>query len=96
MLTGKQRSYLRGKANKFDPIIHVGKDGVTEGLIEQVDESLESHELIKGRVLKNALEETKEVVYEIAERCEADVVQVIGYVFILFRRNEEEPIYNLP
>jgi RNA-binding protein len=95
MLTGKQRSYLRSQGNKLDPIIHIGKEGITAGVIEQVNEALKDHELIKGRVLKNSLEEAREAADELASECEAEVVQIIGNVFILFKRNEEEPIYNL-
>ncbi len=96
MLNGKRRSYLRGKANRLDPIVHIGKDGINQGVIDQLDEALENHELIKGRVLNNSLEETKEAARELAESSGAEVVQVIGNVFVLFRRNEEEPIYILP
>ncbi len=95
MLNGKRRSYLRGKANRLDPIIHIGKDGINQGLIDQLDEALENHELIKGRILNNSLEETRDAANELAESSGAEVVQVIGNVFVLFRRNEEEPIYIL-
>lgn len=95
MLNGKWRSYLRGKANRLDPIIHIGKDGINQGLIDQLDEALENHELIKGRILNNSLEETRDAANELAESSGAEVVQVIGNVFVLFRRNEEEPIYIL-
>ncbi len=96
MLNGKRRSYLRGKANRLDPIVHIGKDGINQGVIDQLDEALENHELIKGRVLNNSLEETKDAARELAESSGAEIVQVIGNVFVLFRRNEEEPIYILP
>ncbi|HLV09571.1 MAG TPA: ribosome assembly RNA-binding protein YhbY [Halanaerobiales bacterium] len=96
MLSGKQRSYLRGQANRLEPIIHIGKDGITEGLIKQVLEALEAHELIKGRVLQNSLEEVEDVARQLIEECGAELVQVIGNVFILFKRNEEEPVYHLP
>ncbi|MFW6022136.1 MAG: ribosome assembly RNA-binding protein YhbY [Halanaerobiaceae bacterium] len=96
MLTGKRRSFLRGKANRLNPIVHVGKDGINQGLIDQLDEALEDHELVKGRVLNNALEDVRNVANELAESCDAEVVQVIGNVFVIFRRNEEEPRYILP
>ena len=96
MLNGKQRSYLRGEGNSMDPLIHVGKDGVTDSVIEKADELLEDHELIKGRVLDNAPTEAREVAYELSDKTEASVVQVIGSVFLIYRRNDEEPQYNLP
>lgn len=96
MLSGKQRSFLRAEGNKLDPIIHVGKEGVTTSLIEQVEESLIAHELIKGRVLNNSSKEARQVANLLAEKCNADVVQVIGNVFLIYRYNVEEPTYILP
>lgn len=96
MLNGKRRSYLRGQANKLSPIIHIGKDGINQGVIDQLEEALEDHELVKGRVLNNSLAEVKDTANELAESCRADLVQVIGNVFVLFKRNEEEPVYILP
>ena len=96
MLNGKQRSYLRGEGNTLDPLIHIGKDGVSESVIEQVEELLDDHELIKGRVLDNAPLESRDAAHEMADKTGADVVQGIGGVFLIYRRNEEEPQYKLP
>ncbi len=96
MLTGKQRSYLRARANKMDPVLHIGKEDISEAVVEQLDEALTDHELVKGRVLNNSMMDSRTAAGELAERCNCDVVQVIGNIFILFRRNQEEPIYNLP
>ncbi len=96
MLTSKQRSYLRSQGNKLDPTIHIGKEGLSTGVIEQVNIDLADHELVKGRVLQNSLEEVRDVADKLATKCKAEVIQVIGNVFILYKRNEEEPIYNLP
>ncbi|NLJ83313.1 MAG: ribosome assembly RNA-binding protein YhbY [Halanaerobiaceae bacterium] len=96
MLSGKQRSYLRGQANKLNPIIHVGKGGIDQALIDQMEEALTAHELVKGKVLKNSLEEVRDAAEKLAESCNAEIVQVIGNIFILYRRNKEKPIYKLP
>lgn len=96
MLSGKQRSYLRGEGNSLDPLIHIGKDGISQAVIDQVDELLDDHELIKGRVLDNAPLESRDAAHELAEKTSADVVQVIGSVFLIYRKNEEEPKYKLP
>lgn len=96
MLSSKQRAYLRGKANRMDSILQVGKDRINEGVVEQADEALTARELIKGNVLDNSLMSAKEAAYELAEAVNADVVQVIGNKFVIYRRNPEEPIYNLP
>jgi len=96
MLTGKQRSFLRGEANNLDPYVHIGKEGLNEAIYEKIDEVLDDHELVKIRVLDNSLEDINEVAHEVCNQLGAELVQVIGNVFIIFRRNMEEPIYNLP
>ena len=52
-MTSKQRAYLRGLANPMEPILHVGKDGVNENMLKQLDDALEARELLKGTVLQN-------------------------------------------
>jgi len=96
MLTGKQRSYLRGKANKLDPYVHIGKEGLNEAVYEKIDEVLDDHELVKVRILDNSLEDINEVANQVCESLGAELVQVIGNVFVIYRRNMEEPIYDLP
>jgi len=96
MLSGKQRSYLRSKGNQMKPVIQVGKDGISSSLVEQVNETIEARELIKVRILNNSLYTAKEAAQELAKKCGAEVVQVIGNVCLIYRRNDEEPKYNLP
>ena len=89
MLTSKQRAQLRGLANTIQPIVHIGKGGIGDALIKQVDDALEARELIKLTVLENANMTAREVADEIAVKVKADVVQVIGWKFILYRESEE-------
>ncbi len=96
MLNSKQRAYLRSKANPMEPILQVGKGGIGDTLIKQVDDALTARELIKGKVLNNSDLVAKEAAGELARSCQADVVQVIGNKFVLYRANTEEPIYILP
>jgi RNA-binding protein len=96
MLTGKQRRYLRALATEQSPIFQVGKGGVNENLIKGLDDALEARELIKIKVLNNSLLETKEVAKELAEKTNADLVQVIGNNLILFRRSREKQQIELP
>ena len=95
MLTSKQRAYLRGLANTMEAIFQVGKGGVNYALIAQVDDALRVRELIKVRVLETSPESVKEVAQAVAEGTKADVVQVIGSRFVLFRRNPKEPKIEL-
>lgn len=90
MLTSKQRAYLRGLANSLDPVVQVGKDGIGDNLIAQVNGVLEKRELIKGTVLENSLLSAREAAEEIAAATHADVVQVIGSKFVLFRIQQDK------
>ncbi len=95
MLNSKQRAYLRGLANTMETIFQVGKGGVNDALIAQVDDALRVRELIKVRVLETSPDSVKEVAQAVAEGTKADVVQVIGSRFVLFRRNPKEPKIEL-
>lgn len=89
MLTGKQRSFLKGLANKKDPLIQVGKDGINDGFIKQLDKLLEDHELVKIKVLQNSPVEVDEIVDEIMEKTGAEFVQMIGSKLTIYRESEE-------
>lgn len=84
-LTSKQRAQLRGMASTIDTIVHVGKDGIGDNLIRQVNDALEARELIKGRVLENSLYTAREAAEELAVAARCEVVQVIGSKFVLYR-----------
>ena len=95
MLNSKQRAYLRGIASTYETILQVGKGGITENLVEQVNGALKKRELIKLRVLDNSMFTAREAAEELAALTKADVVQVIGSRFVLFRRNPQEPVIDL-
>ena len=96
MLTSKQRAYLRGLANGLEPILHAGKGGVSETMIRQADDALTARELIKGKVLETAPETARQVAESIAARVGAQVVQVVGRTFVLFRQKEKDSKITLP
>ncbi len=97
MLTSKQRAYLRGIAAEYETIFQIGKGGVTEQLCKEVNEALRKRELIKLRVLDNSGWSAEEAASAVAEQTGADVVQVIGSKFVLFKRNPKEPVIeNIP
>ena len=95
-MTSKQRAYLRGLANTMEPILHAGKGGVSDAMIKQADDALEARELIKGKVLETAPATAREVAEEIAAQVNAEVVQVIGRTFVLFRQKEKDSQIKLP
>lgn len=96
MLTSKQRSFLRSQANGLNAIFQVGKSGVTPELRDTVHNALEARELIKINVLDNTLLSSTEAAEMLASRTGADVVQVIGNKFILFRQSKTKPVIELP
>ena len=96
MLTSKQRAYRRGLANGLDPILHMGKGGLSDAMIRQADDALTARELLKGKALETAPISAIETAQAIAEAVGAEVVQVVGRTFVLYRRNEKEPQIQLP
>ncbi|HBG17470.1 MAG TPA: ribosome assembly RNA-binding protein YhbY [Firmicutes bacterium] len=95
MLTGKQKSFLRGMLNTMTPVFQVGKGGITENLLKQLDEVLEARELIKITVLNNQVADPDDIAQEIATQTGAEVVQVIGNKIGLYREAKKKQI-NLP
>jgi len=89
-------AFLRSLGNELEPIIQVGKGGISDNLIQQVDDALEARELVKGRILKNAAEDVRDAAEYLAEATDAEVVQVIGNIFLLYRQRTEEPRIELP
>lgn len=96
MLTSKQRAYLRGLANTLDPILHSGKGGISDAMIRQADEALTAREILKGRVLESAPVTPRELAEQIAAAVNAEVVQVIGRTFVLFRQKPKDSQITLP
>ncbi len=94
-MTSNIRAKLRSIAMKLEPSTQVGKNGIGETLIKQVDEQLQSHELIKIAVLKNADVDAKDVAEELAEATSSEVVQVIGSKITLYRYSTKQGIKHI-
>lgn len=95
MITTKQRAALRKYANGIEVILIIGKNGVTPTVLKQLNDAFPSRELVKGKVLENSLYTAKDAAQELAEAAECDIVQVIGSKFVLYKRNQKEPIYEI-
>lgn len=91
MITTKQRAQLRGLANSIDTILQIGKGGISDTLLKQVEDALLARELVKMRVLENAPMFAREAAVELAEKTNADIVQVIGTKFVLYKKNPKDP-----
>ena len=96
MLTSKQRAYLRSLAVNEDTILMVGKSGMGPEVVKQADDALAARELIKGKTLETAPASARETAEEIAGAVNAEVVQVVGRTFVLYRQNAKEPRIKLP
>lgn len=96
LLTGKQRSYLKSISNNLDPAIQIGKNGLTENFIKQVDQLLESKEIVKINVLKNCFEEPSDIARSLVEELNAEFVQTIGRKVVIYRESKENKEILLP
>ncbi len=90
-LTGKQRKFLRSLGHHLTHSVIVGREGISENVIQSCRESLDAHELIKVKLGQNCPVEKKHGAGEIAERTEANLVQLIGRTILLFRKNPDLP-----
>ena len=95
-LSGKQRRHLRALGHHLQAVVQVGHEGVTEALARQTDAQLEAHELIKVRVGENAPLDRHAAAQALADRCGAQVAQVLGRTALLYRRREQKPEIALP
>ncbi|MEW9667317.1 ribosome assembly RNA-binding protein YhbY [Ammoniphilus sp. 3BR4] len=96
MLTGKQKRFLRAEAHHLTPIFQVGKGGVNENLIKQIEETLEVRELIKVSILDTCGEDKDEVAERLAEGADAELVQLIGRTIVLYKESREQKKLVLP
>ncbi len=95
-MTTKQRAYLKGLAMNIDPILHIGKSSLTPEMVNAVAEALEARELIKLNVLKNCMDDIKELSVVLAERTRSEVVQTIGRRIVLYKESKENKKIQLP
>ena len=85
MITSKQRSFLKGLAHELDPIVMIGRGGLTENVIKEMDTCLDTRELIKVKLQEGAELDPKETANRAAEALGAEFVQAIGRKFVLYR-----------
>ena len=96
MLTSKQRAYLRSLANNMETILIVGKGGVSDEVVKQADDALTAREIFKGKVLETAEKNVREIADMLSKKIHAEIVQVIGTKFVLYRKNNKNPKITLP
>jgi RNA-binding protein len=96
MITSKQRSYLRSLANELEPIFQLGKNGIEESFLRQIEEALEARELIKIKVLNNSGYETREAIDIICNEVGCEGIQSIGSKIVIYKKSNNKPKIQLP
>ena len=96
MITSKQRSYLRSLAHNIDPTVYIGKAGVTDNVIKEIDQCLEARELVKIKLQEGAELDAKTVANELAPGLRAEFVQDRVRKFTLYRESKENKQIELP
>jgi len=95
-LPGKSLRHLRGLGHALDPVIAVGKNGLTDTLAKETERALEKHELIKVKVMQEAHVDRHEAAEELAAKTGAVLAQVLGRTFLLYKRHPKKPKITLP
>lgn len=95
-MTSKQRAYLKGLAMNIEPVFQIGKYGLTPEVTEAVRETFHTRELVKITVLKNCLEDPKQIAGALADRTGSQLVQVIGKKIVLYKENKDHKKIELP
>ena len=96
MLTSKQRSFLIGLSNQLDPVVQIGKNGVSPETVVSTEEAFNTRELLKGAVMKMAPVDPREAAETLAGRTRSEVVMVLGRKFVLYKPFKENPKIVLP
>ncbi|MGX6971265.1 ribosome assembly RNA-binding protein YhbY [Vagococcus bubulae] len=89
-LRGKQKRFLRSQAHHLDPIVQIGKNGLTDTVYDQVDDILEKRELIKITLLQNTDEDIQDVAWRMEEELGCSAVQIIGRIIVLYRPSSKD------
>lgn len=89
-LNKHQIKFLRKAAHQLKSIYQIGKLGLTDNFIDQLDQALDRHELIKFNILQNSMEEIKEAAFQVAQALGAEVVQTVGHTATLYRPSSKE------
>lgn len=92
MITSKQRKFLKAMVHPMDPTVYIGKNGLTENTIKEMDNYLRVHELVKVKLQDGCLDDPKELANLAAEKLGAEFVQAIGRKFSLYRASEDHII----
>ena len=95
-LTSREKAHLRSLAHSLDPVVRIGRAGLSDSVVAETQRALDSHELIKVRIDADAAPERRSLAEDLAERTGADLAGTVGKVAMLYRRREEDPAISFP
>lgn len=95
MLTGKQKRFLRGLGHNLQAVVLIGKSEITESVMNETDSALEHHELIKIKLLDSSMTDRREAAEHLASSLNAEIAQILGRTFLLYRKSKK-PKIDLP
>lgn len=96
-MTSKQRAFLKKEAHDLEPIVRIGKDGLSDNIVQSLLDAINSRELIKVKVLQNLeadKDETRELAEELSKKSGAELVGVIGKILIFYKENKDKPVVS--
>ena len=95
-LSSRKRKELKGRAHSLDPVARVGKDGLTEAVLQEIRRDLDDHELIKIKVRCEDQKEMKAVTEQVTSQTSAQLIQTIGHMIVMYRESKEDPKIQVP
>lgn len=96
MITSKQRRFLKGLAHDLEPTVFIGKSGLSENIVKEMEIGLEMRELVKVKLQEGYTGNAKDTANEMAKTLKAEFVQAIGHKFTLYRKSKEHKEIELP
>ena len=95
-LSKSQKRHLKGLAHHLKPVVTIGQQGLRDAVLAEIDQALDVHELLKIKLGSADRQARAELISAVAERCHADIIQTIGHVAVVFRRNVKKPRIVIP
>jgi RNA-binding protein len=95
-LSNPQKRHLRSLAHHLKPVVMIGQHGLKDSILEELELALDAHELIKVRVSAEDRDDREQMIARLVEASGADLIQTIGHIAVLFRRNQKKPRVALP
>ncbi len=95
MISSKKRAKLKSIANNLNTTLYIGKNGISDSLIKQLQDALVSNEIVKCKVLNNCISTAKEMAILLSNKSDSDIVQVIGSRFVLYKKNQKNPLIEV-